>query len=111
MNFPSGWITPTPTPLTETIIVEGLTNREFFERYAAPGRIVFTDVFDAGWQPSPDAFFTAITTLKALPGGKTRYTARALHWTVANRDKHEKMGFHQNWGESLDGLVSLVVKT
>ena len=25
--------------MPETIIVEGLTNREFFERYAAPGRV------------------------------------------------------------------------
>jgi uncharacterized protein YndB with AHSA1/START domain len=71
-------------------------------------RIVFTDAFDAGWQPSPDIFFTAITTFGALPGGKTKYTARALHWTVANCEKHEKMGFHQGWGESLDRLVTLV---
>ena len=31
-------------------------------------------------------------------GGKTRYTARALHWTVADREAHEKMGFHEGWG-------------
>lgn len=71
-------------------------------------RIVFTDAFDPGWEPNPDAFFTAITTFAALSGGRTRYTARALHWTVANREKHEKMGFHQGWGESLDRLVRLV---
>jgi uncharacterized protein YndB with AHSA1/START domain len=71
-------------------------------------RIVFTDAYDAGWVPNPDAFFTAITTFEALPGGKTRYTARALHWTAENREKHEKMGFHQGWGESLDRLVMLV---
>lgn len=71
-------------------------------------RIVFTDAFDPGWRPHPDIFFTAITTFEALPGGRTRYTARALHWTVANRVKHEKMGFHQGWGESLDRLAALV---
>jgi uncharacterized protein YndB with AHSA1/START domain len=70
-------------------------------------RIVFTDAYDAGWVPNPDVFFTAITTFEALPGGKTRYTARARHWTVANRERHEKMGFHQGWGESLDRLVAL----
>lgn len=72
-------------------------------------RIVFTDAFDPGWQPSPDPFFTAITTLEDL-GGKTKYTARALHWTIANRVKHEQMGFHQGWGESLDRLIALVTK-
>ncbi|MFA6288182.1 MAG: SRPBCC domain-containing protein [Opitutaceae bacterium] len=68
-------------------------------------RIVFTDAFGPGWEPSPEIFFTAITTFEALPDGKTRYTARALHWTAENRKKHEKMGFHQGWGESLDRLV------
>jgi uncharacterized protein YndB with AHSA1/START domain len=73
-------------------------------------KIVFTDAYDTGWQPSPDIFFTAITTFESLSGGKTKYTARALHWTVGNREKHEKMGFHQGWGESLDRLVALVTK-
>jgi uncharacterized protein YndB with AHSA1/START domain len=71
-------------------------------------RIVFTDAFDPGWEPNPEAFFTAITTFAPLPGGRTRYTARALHWTAENREKHEKMGFHQGWGESVDRLVTLV---
>jgi uncharacterized protein YndB with AHSA1/START domain len=71
-------------------------------------RIVFTDAYDSGWLPNPDAFFTAITTFEAQPGGRTRYTAHALHWTVANREKHEQMGFHHGWGESLDRLAALV---
>lgn len=71
-------------------------------------RIVFTDAFDPGWHPRPDIFFTAITTFEPLPGGRTRYTARALHWTREACDRHEAMGFHQGWGESLDRLVSLV---
>lgn len=74
-------------------------------------KIVFTDAYEGRWQPSPDIFFTAITTFEKLPDGKTRYTARAVHWTVANREKHDKMGFQQGWGESLDRLVSLVTKT
>lgn len=71
-------------------------------------KIVFTDAYDAGWEPAMEVFFTAITTLEDLPEGKTRYTARALHWTVANREKHARMGFHQGWGESLDRLATLV---
>jgi uncharacterized protein YndB with AHSA1/START domain len=84
--------------------------RGVFLEVVAPERIVFTDAFDAGWIPVPDLFFTAITTFEALPGDRTRYTARALHWTVANREQHERMGFHQGWGESLDRLVALVKK-
>ena len=28
----------------------------------------------------------------------TRYTARARHWSVADREAHEKMGFTEGWG-------------
>ena len=69
-------------------------------------RIVFTDAYDPGWQPSADPFFTAVTTFEDH-NGKTKYTARALHWTVENRELHEKMGFHQGWGESIDRLAAL----
>lgn len=71
-------------------------------------RIVFTDAFGPGWEPSTDIFFTAITTFVPLPDGRTRYTARALHWTIENRQRHEKMGFYAGWGESLDRLEALV---
>jgi uncharacterized protein YndB with AHSA1/START domain len=71
-------------------------------------RIVFTDAFEPGWEPNPDPYFTAITTFTPLSGGRTRYTARALHWTAENRARHEKMGFHQGWGECLDRLAALV---
>jgi uncharacterized protein YndB with AHSA1/START domain len=80
-----------------------------FLEIMAPARIVFTDAFAPGWVPDPDAFFTAVTTFDDL-GGKTKYTARALHWTVANREKHERMGFYQGWGESIDRLAALVTK-
>jgi uncharacterized protein YndB with AHSA1/START domain len=75
----------------------------------APERIVFTDAYDAGWEPSPDPFFTAVSTFEPLPDGKTKYTARALHWTVENREKHEAMGFYQGWGESFDRLATLAI--
>lgn len=74
-------------------------------------RIVFTDAYDPGWAPAPDIFFTAITTFEEIPGGRTNYTARAVHWTIANREKHEKMGFHQGWGESLDRLVAIAIRS
>lgn len=73
-----------------------------------PGeRIVFTDAFDPGWRPHPDIFFTADTTFEPLPGGETRLTARAMHWTAASRERHEQMGFRQGWGESLERLAAV----
>ena len=61
-------------------------------------KLVFTDAFTSAWQPSEKPFMTAIITFEDLGGGKTRYTARALHWTVADREAHEQMGFHTGWG-------------
>jgi uncharacterized protein YndB with AHSA1/START domain len=84
--------------------------RGVFLEVVAPERIVFTDAFDPGWQPHCDVFFTAITTFEALPGDRTHYTARALHWTVAAREQHERMGFHRGWGESTDRLAALVMR-
>jgi uncharacterized protein YndB with AHSA1/START domain len=69
-------------------------------------RIVFTDAYTEAWKPSEKPFFTAIVTFED-EGGKTRYTARALHWTAADRDQHEKMGFHDGWGKAADQLEAL----
>jgi uncharacterized protein YndB with AHSA1/START domain len=85
------------------------STRGVFLEVVTPERIVFTDAFDAGWRPAPDIFFTAITTFEEH-AGSTKYIARALHWTVGDRIKHEQMGFHQGWGESLDRLAALVRK-
>src|SRR5688572_9632971 len=82
--------------------------RGVFLEVVPPERIVFTDAFAPGWHPEPDLFFTAVTTLDDMGDGRTHYTARALHWTVENCAKHEAMGFHQGWGESLDRLAALV---
>lgn len=59
------------------------------------------------WEPSEKPFFTGVLTFED-EGGKTRYTARALHWTVADREAHEKMGFHEGWGQCADQLTALV---
>ncbi|MGH9364020.1 MAG: SRPBCC domain-containing protein, partial [Thermoanaerobaculia bacterium] len=59
-----------------------------FLEVVEPERIVFTDAYDAGWTPSTEPFMTAIVTFEEHDG-KTTYTARALHWTVADREKHE----------------------
>lgn len=87
------------------------STRGIFLEVVENERIVFTDAYGPGWAPAPDIFFTAITTFEEIPGGRTNYTARAVHWTIANREKHEKMGFHQGWGESLDRLVAIAIRS
>jgi uncharacterized protein YndB with AHSA1/START domain len=37
--------------------------------------------------------------------GKTKYTARAMHWDEAARKKHEEMGFHDGWKIATEQLV------
>jgi uncharacterized protein YndB with AHSA1/START domain len=69
-------------------------------------RLVFTDAYTAAWQPSQKPFMTVIVTFED-EGGRTRYTARVLHWTAADREAHEKMGFHQGWGQCADQLAAV----
>jgi len=70
-------------------------------------RIVATDAYTRAWEPSEKPFMTLILTFED-EGGKTRYTARARHWTVADREDHEKMGFYDGWGKCADQLAALV---
>ncbi len=52
----------------------------------------------------------ATVMFEDLGGGKTRYTATARHWTVADKEAHEKMGFHEGWGIAADQLEQLAKK-
>ena len=70
-------------------------------------RLVFTDAYVRAWEPAQQPFMTVILTFDDL-GGKTRYTARVLHWTAAAREQHEQMGFHQGWGQCADQLAELL---
>ena len=70
-------------------------------------RLVFTDAYTRAWEPSPEPFMTVILTFENM-GGKTRYTARVLHWTAADRERHEQMGFHTGWGQCADQLAELL---
>ncbi len=73
-------------------------NRGIYLEVVENERLVFTDAYVNAWEPSEKPFFTAILTFEDAGGGKTKYTARARHWTVADREAHEKMGFHEGWG-------------
>jgi uncharacterized protein YndB with AHSA1/START domain len=73
-------------------------------------KIVFTDAFTSAWVPSAKPFMVGTITLEDLGGGKTKYTATVLHWSEEDRQAHEKMGFHQGWGQCTDQLAALVAK-
>ncbi|OAI02208.1 polyketide cyclase [Methylomonas methanica] len=70
-------------------------------------RLVFTDAYTSAWEPSAKPFMTGIITF-APEDGKTRYSARVLHWSTADRKTHEEMGFHEGWGKATDQLAELV---
>ena len=119
------WFAPLPwtTPAAETdvrpggaslIVMRGPDGKEFPNRgvyleVVKNQRLVFTDAYTKAWQPSEKPFMTVILTFENA-GGKTRYTALVRHWTVADREAHEKMGFHQGWGMCTDQLAALVAK-
>jgi len=71
-------------------------------------KLVVTDAYTKAWELSEKPFMTLILTFEDAGAGKTKYTARALHWNAADREAHEKMGFHQGWGQCTDQLEALV---
>jgi uncharacterized protein YndB with AHSA1/START domain len=70
-------------------------------------RLVFTNAYTRAWEPSEKPFMTVVLSFED-EGGKTRYTARVSHWTVADREAHEKMGFHSGWALCAEQLAALV---
>src|SRR3954471_17276344 len=119
------WFAPLPwtTPAAELdvrpgganlVVMRGPDGKEFPNRgvyleIVENARLVITDAYTAAWVPSEKPFMTVILTFED-EGGKTRYTARVRHWTVADREAHEKMGFHQGWGQCTDQLAALVAR-
>lgn len=73
-------------------------------------KIVATDAFTEAWVPSNKPFMTLTLTFDDIGNGQTRYTVVARHWTVEDREAHEKMGFHQGWGICTDQLAALAAQ-
>jgi uncharacterized protein YndB with AHSA1/START domain len=99
---------------SNSIVMRGPDGNEFpnagtYLEVVKNERLVFTDAYTKAWEPSQKPFMTVILTFENV-GGKTKYTARVRHWTVADREAHEKMGFHQGWGQCADQLAALVAK-
>ncbi|WP_428683888.1 SRPBCC family protein [Reyranella sp.] len=116
------WFAPRPyeTPVVDVnvrpggsnlIVMRGpdgtdMPNRGVYLDVVPNERLVFTDAFTEAWQPSAKPFMTVVLTFEKQ-GDKTLYTARVRHWTVEDRDAHEKMGFHVGWGICTDQLAAL----
>ncbi|HEY9155495.1 MAG TPA: SRPBCC family protein [Opitutaceae bacterium] len=82
-------------------------NRGVYLEVVPNEKLVFTDAYTKAWEPSLKPFMTVIVTFENI-AGKTKYTARARHWTVADRDMHEKMGFETGWNLCADQLQALL---
>ena len=73
-----------------------------------PGRkLVMTDAYAEAWVPAEKPFMTLVLTFDPVDGGRTRYVARALHWTIEDREDHERMGFHNGWSICTDQLEQI----
>ena len=119
------WFAPLPytTPVAETDVRPGgsslivmrdpdgndFPSKGVYLEVVKNERLVFTDAYTTAWKPSEKPFMTVILTFEN-EGGNTKYTARVRHWTVADRDTHEKMGFHEGWGQCADQLAALVIR-
>ncbi len=119
------WFAPLPytTPFAELdarpggaskVVMRGpdgadMTMRGVYLEVVENRRLVFTDAYTEAWLPSAKPFMTVIVTFEDL-GGRTRYTARVRHWSVADRQAHEAMGFDRGWGQCADQLEALVAR-
>lgn len=119
------WFAPLPwtTPAAELdvrpgganrIVMRGPDGQDFPHRgvylEVVPNqRLVFTDAYTEAWVPGAKPFMTVILTFET-EGGGTRYTARVRHWTAEDKAAHEKMGFHQGWGQCADQLAALAAR-
>jgi uncharacterized protein YndB with AHSA1/START domain len=117
------WFAPSPwtTPVVEIdvrpggsslVVMRGPDGTEFPNRgvyleVVENERLVFTNAYTKAWEPSEKPFMTVILTFEDK-GGSTKYTALVRHWTIADREAHEKMGFHQGWPICAEQLAALV---
>jgi uncharacterized protein YndB with AHSA1/START domain len=76
-------------------------------------KLVWTNALGPGYRPSEmgegcESFpMTAIMTFADAGNGKTLYKAVALHKDAADKETHEKMGFHEGWGTTASQLEDL----
>jgi uncharacterized protein YndB with AHSA1/START domain len=120
------WFTPPPftTPRAETdvrpggsslIIMRGPDGKEIpnpavYLEVVPNEKLVATDAYTGAWELSEKPFMTLVLTFEDAGHGKTRYTARALHWSTQDCDAHERMGFEKGWTQATRQLAALAAK-
>ena len=71
-------------------------------------RLVFSDAFVGDWVPGKaKPIMVGDIRFADAPGGGTRYTAMARHWSAEDLAAHEQMGFHEGWGQAATQLEAL----
>ena len=122
------WFAPRPYEITECeldlspggIFRIRMTGPDGFDTgHGVPGcvlevveqqKLAWTSALGPGYRPNEmgegcDSFpLTVVVTFADAGGGKTAYKAVALHKDAADRETHEKMGFHEGWGTVADQL-------
>jgi len=83
-------------------------NRGVYLEVVENRRLVFTNAYTQAWEPSDKPFMTVILTFEDAGNGRTNYTALVRHWTIADREAHEQMGFHTGWPLTTEQLAALV---
>lgn len=117
------WFCPKPYRTRNTVLEPRVGGRFETEIYGPEGdsfpnvgvfldvvpneRLVWSDAFKGDWEPNPKLFFLGVVTLEDLGDGRTRYTAKARHWTGEAMEKHAAMGFEEGWNKALDQLVEV----
>ena len=74
-------------------------------------RLVWTEALGPGFRPLQKSgevpTITAVLTFTD-EGHATKYSARVLHASQAERDKHEALGFFDGWNAALDQMVEMI---
>jgi uncharacterized protein YndB with AHSA1/START domain len=76
-------------------------------------KLSWTSALGPGYRPNPagegcESFpMTAVITFADAGDGRTAYKAVALHKDSADKEAHEKMGFHEGWGTTAGQLEEL----
>src|ERR1700686_3563336 len=116
------WFAPAPwtTPIVETDVRAGgssffvmrspegaeFPNRGVYLEVVNKELLVFRDASNKAWDPSDKPFMTVIVTFENKDG-RTGYQALVRHWTIADREAHEQMGFHQGWAQCAEQRAGL----
>ena len=100
MTGPDGFDTGHGTPGCVLEVIEGR-------------KLVWTSALGPNYRPNEsgegcESFpMTAVISFADAGNGKTHYKAVALHKNMADKETHEKMGFHDGWGTTAGQLEEL----